>query len=397
MVKRIKVIFLDYDLNYINPTRNHLIDLLKGACAVYPFGPGYNTDEELSKGVEDFINRLGGADLVVATEHVLFWTPRVSVSQYRKNYTFSFTQGAVECTHHMQQFYAKWKGPKISLLAESDFWNFSIKKTEQLESFGGFFAGWGSEVVPKVDELREREAGEIPRNITNHWFKFVERNASNLFTFLHYVAQEEIVDTPLHQRPKGWSVLGASYLSRKIARERLSAARIPWEGRSQMLVMKILSRLMRTGLISRSWAIDKINSGFRKGLLECHYGYTCGAFIRGPIRKFFEIPAAGQVLVCEPFKGASDAGFLDRNTMLESAPEDILDVNEWLTKNPVEAQSIADAGRQMIQRQHSISARAHQLKEVFEAVIDGTFSGGRWEKGAFKIKRQSAGLVPSAK
>ena len=29
--------------------------------------------------------------------------------------------------------------------------------------------------------------------------------------------------------------------------------------------------------------------------------------------------------------------------MIESIPEDILDVNEWLTKNPDEAQSIADA------------------------------------------------------
>ena len=106
---------------------------------------------------------------------------------------------------------------------------------------------------------------------------------------------------------------------------------------------------MRTGLISRSWSIDKINSGFRKGLLVCRYGYTCGAFIRGPIRKFFEIPAAGQVLVCEPFKGASNAGFIDRNTMLESAPEDILDVNNWLSKNPARAQ-IADNGMDMIEK-----------------------------------------------
>ena len=325
---------------------------------------------------------------MVATEHVLFWKPEISVSHYRRNYAFSFTQIAVECTSLMQQFYAEWKGPKISLLAESDFWNFPIKKTEQLESFGGVFAGWGLELIPKVDELQEREAGEIPNNITNHWYEFVKRNASKFFSFLHFVTQEEISDKPLHGRFKGWSVLGAPYLSRKTTRARLSAARIPWEGRSQMLVMMILSRLMRTGLISRSWAIDKINNGFRKALHDCRYGYTCGAYIRGPIRKFFEIPAAGQVLVCEPFKGASDAGFLDRVTMVKSTPENILDTNNWLTKNPTEAQSIADAGRHMIQRHHSISARAQQLKEVFDAVIDGSFSGGRWENGAFKINQQ---------
>ena len=385
MGRIIKVVLLDYNVRYINPTRNYLQELLQKVCEVYPFGPGYTTEDDLAKGVQAFIDRLGGVDLVVATEHVLFWTPRISVSQYRKNYMFSFTQGAVEYTRLMQQFYAKWKGPKISLLAESDFWNFTSGQIEKLESYGGVFAGWGSEVVSCVDELREREPGEIPRNITNHWLKFVERNVSNFFTFLHYVAQEEIVDTPLHQRPKGWSVLGASYLSRKIARERLSAARIPWEGRSQIIVMKILSRLMRTGLISRSWSIDKINSGFRKGLLQCRYGYTCGAFIRGPIRKFFEIPAAGQVLVCEPFKGASDVGFFDHQNMLACDPEDILEVHQWLVKNPEEAQVMAERGLDMIRKNHSISARSYQLREVFEAVIDGTFSGGRWEQGTFKV------------
>ena len=382
---RPKIVFLDYNLNYINPTRNYLTDLLNRACEVYLFGPGYNSDEELSKGVEDFINRLGGVDLVVATEHVLFWKPEISVSHYRRNYAFSFTQVAVECTSLMQQFYAEWKGLKISFLAESDFWNFTLEQIEKLESYNGVFAGWGEEVVPDLEELREREVGEIPKNITNHWFKFVKRNASNFFTFLHFVAQEEIADKPLCQRPKGWSVLGASYLSRRIARERLSAARIPWEGRNQMLVMKILSRLMRTGLISRSWSIDKINSGFRKGLLDCRYGYTCGAFIRGPIRKFFEIPAAGQVLVCEPFKGASNAGFIDRNTMLESAPEDILDVNNWLSKNPAKAQKIADNGLDMVRKNHSIGARADQLRDVFNAIIEGHFNGGRWIEGEFKL------------
>jgi hypothetical protein len=380
-----RVLFLDYNLNYINPTRNYLNDLLSRACEVYPFGPGHNTEAELSKGVEDFIDQLGGVDLVVATEHVLFWTPKISVSQYRKNYAFSFTQVAVKCTSLMQQFYANWKGAKISLLAESDFWNFTSEQIERLEVYGGVFAGWGQEVVPDLEELREREAGEIPNNNTNHWFKFVERNPTDHFTFLHYIAQEEIVGTPLRQRPQGWSVLGASYLSRRLARERLSAARIPWAGRNQMLVMKVLSRLMRTGLISRSWSIDKINSGFRKGLLDCRYGYTCGAFIRGPIRKFFEIPAAGQVLVCEPFKGASDAGFLDRHTMIESAPEDILDVNEWLIRNPAEAQIIADTGLDMIRKNHSISARADQLREVFNAIIEGHFKGGRWIGGEFKL------------
>ena len=81
----------------------------------------------------------------------------------------------------MQQFYAEWKGPQISL-AESDFWNFTSEQTEKLESYNGVFADGGRSRAD-LEELREREVGEIPNNITNHWFKFVKRNASNFLLF----------------------------------------------------------------------------------------------------------------------------------------------------------------------------------------------------------------------
>ena len=384
MVKRIKVIFLDYDVRYINPTRNLLPELLQQACEVYPFGPGYTTEDDLAKGVEAFIDRLGGVDLVVATEHVLFWTSKVSVRQYRRNYMFNFTQAEVGYTHLMQQFFRRWKGPKVSLLLESDFWNFTPEQIDRLETFGGIYAGWGKDVASQVGELVER-VPEVFKNLTNCWYEFVDRNSTRVATILHYISSMEVIDKQLKDRHKDWSILGASYLSRQMARQRLSESQIPWDGRIPMLKMKVYSRLMRTGLFPRSWAIDTINSGFRGSLIECKYGFTCGSYIRGPIRKFFEIPAAGQVLVCEPFKGASGVGFLDRETMLISRPEDILDVNEWLAKHPEDAQVIADKGREMIKKKHSLSARAQQLKSVFNAIFERKFNGGRWIDGEFTL------------
>ena len=67
--------------------------------------------------------------------------------------------------------------------------------------------------------------------VTNHWLDFVKRNPKNVFTFLHYIVPEEVADTQLRKRPKGWSILGAYYLSRRIARESLTSAQISWEGR----------------------------------------------------------------------------------------------------------------------------------------------------------------------
>ena len=52
-----------------------------------------------------------------------------------------------------------------------------------------------------------------------------------------------------------------------------------------------------------------------------------------PIRKFFEIPAAGSVLVCQPFAGFNNAGFVDRENCVICEPAEIVEAHHWLTED----------------------------------------------------------------
>jgi hypothetical protein len=92
------------------------------------------------------------------------------------------------------------------------------------------------------------------------------------------------------------------------------------------------------------------------------------------------------VLVCRPFSGFRDAGYIDQENAIVCEPEDIMEVHKWLESDPDRAQHIAEAGRAMVLKNHSVAARAKQFKQVFKAVIDGTFAGGRWKQGALQIK-----------
>ena len=297
------------------------------------------------------------------------------------HYSYDFKPEATYYTESIQDYYRRQSAPKIAVLLESDFWNFTEKQIQKLEEYGGVYAGWGNEFVPCKEEITDQTKGEYPSTLTDNWFDFIIQKREKVFSFLHYVTDEELTFIPLESRPNNWSILGASYASRKTAREHLSLANIKWEGRSQMLMMKLLSRTMQYGLIPKSWAIKKMNKTFSQYLRDCKYGYTCGAFIRGPIRKFFEIPASSQVLVCQPFKGASSAGFIDQINMIASDPGDIIEIDDWLRRHPDDAQQIASKGYRLIETCHSIDARANQLKMIFKRMIENKFSGCTWKDG----------------
>lgn len=104
-----------------------------------------------------------------------------------------------------------------------------------------------------------------------------------------------------------------------------------------------------------------------------------------PIRKFFEIPAAGTVLVCRPFFGFSALGFEDGVNCVVCEPERIADAHQTLVYDLAAAQRIADAGRKLIFDRHSLSARSRDLADIFAAISEKRFFGSRWTGGQHRL------------
>ena len=140
-------------------------------------------------------------------------------------------------------------------------------------------------------------------------------------------------------------------------------------------------------------ALEFLNRDFRQRLAGSRYSYTCGSGLDMPIRKFVEIPAGGAVLVCRPFTGFADAGFVDGVNAIVCEPQDIIDVHRMLAANPDQAQRIADAGRRLVAQCHSTSARSEQFRLLFQMIAAGRFVGARWSAGRFIVaERKELGI-----
>jgi hypothetical protein len=105
-----------------------------------------------------------------------------------------------------------------------------------------------------------------------------------------------------------------------------------------------------------------------------------------PIRKFFEIPALGTLLVCRPFKGFAAAGFQDGLNCLVAEPDQILDVHRDLQANPERAEQIASAGQRFMIETHSLNARARDLAAIITAVTEQRFAGSQWVEGSHSLR-----------
>jgi hypothetical protein len=104
------------------------------------------------------------------------------------------------------------------------------------------------------------------------------------------------------------------------------------------------------------------------------------------VRKFFEIPALGSVLVCMPCNGFEALGFENGVNAMVARPDQIPEVHAFLEAHPEEAQNIADAGRELIWEKHTVQARAAQLAASLDAILSGRFKGSYWEKGEFCLE-----------
>ena len=120
---------------------------------------------------------------------------------------------------------------------------------------------------------------------------------------------------------------------------------------------------------------------FRQEIVDSKYAFTCGSLFAYPVRKFFEIPALGSVLITPECNGFEALGFRDGHNAILCKPENLIDVEKRLAADPDMAQSIADAGRKLIGERHTVEVRAAQLRMAFTMALNGDWHGAEWRAG----------------
>ena len=379
----------------MNPTRDLLRLLFKQVGETVFYGPGYVCSEDLENGLDEFAGRSGPFDLVVATaEHVAFTSvveERSLLSKrYSRFYPLMFPKRDLHYFPDIMKEFVNLAAPKIFTTLETDYYCLTEESLATIRNVNASVIGWGTEFTSPLHALPDYRKEAFCEKANDHWNDFVTQYAERIISLPAFVAETEFSWRPLEGRPCSWSVMGARYRSRKLARSALEEGGIDWAGKTLLWGLGVLNR---GGLkpLRYSAGIALANHWFKNAIEGSRYSYTCGSGLRYPVRKFFEIPALGAVLVCEPCLGFEALGFEDGVNAVVCQPENVLAVHRELESDGSRAQAIAAAGRDLIWRTHSLHARIEQLRTALESILAGRFRGSRWCSGAFQLIEKNAG------
>jgi hypothetical protein len=267
---------------------------------------------------------------------------------------------------------------------ESDCYPMRASHYDLLRTAPAVVIGWGGELYPWLRDVTTEGEGSWIARANDRWKTLVEECAARVISMPAMVDTDELCFRPLALRRHRWAVPGTRYRSRARARAVLGAAGERVAGGTHYLAMKALSGLGFPLYSNRAW-LDLYNGGFTRVLRDTQYVYTCGSAMRMAIRKYFEIPAAGAVLVCEPCEGFAALGFVDGVNAIAAAPEEIVDRVRLIAADE-RAQALATAGQTLIRTTHSIAARARQMRLCLDALLGGRFRGAAWRDGAFVLR-----------
>lgn len=385
-----RILIVDCNLRYMNPMRNLLPYYMSQAGDdVVFYGPGYSSGEVLEKGLERFVNSQEPFDVEIRTVQAIPAQIIDGISESFASDKLQFYRNTNNYTFRDQDLIAFWSDPSISaicaetrviLLHQFDFQVMS----EEFKQY--VLEGYDLIVGLNADFWDDHNYSDL--NISNAykhskcWSDILESASSKVLGLPNFVAPHEFDFNPHIYRKTEWSVVGTTYNNRRIVKEIFANNSINYStGRTwRYIKLKLLDKA-RMRPYKKRRNLDCLNHEFHYTLINSKHSYTCGSDLRMPIRKFFEIPAAGCTLVCTPCKGFEELGFIDRVNAVECLPDEVLDVCQYLSEEPEQAQRIADAGRKLVLQKHTADVRAHQLKRAVQLVRTKRYRGSHWSSG----------------
>lgn len=383
-------------MRHINPTVNFMPRLFRDHFNGTQFyGPGFQPESVLNKGLISFVEANGPFDFIVVghntpimvdgrdpLKRAISFQDRATAHSLSSNLRLRYFEDIRSNLNHAGVQY------KLVSAINFDYYATTQEQIDNLVSRDCLIIGANEQFVTSMEELpefakKERHYARNNGRFSDAWYHYLESNRAKVVTALHFVDGTEIFADPLDGRKYDISVPGAEYYLRKQAILGLS--------RSQMKqASKIYYHLFRLGnflgvpTYSSELFLHLYNALFMQSMRNTKCVYSAKGGFGIPVRKFFEIPASGALLLCSPPKGYKALGFINNENYVFVEPAEIADALDcWLNRS--DAQIVASAGQRLVAENHSLKARAGQIRRCFEALLDGSYKGSRWESGEFRL------------
>jgi hypothetical protein len=397
-----KLLFADINALYMNPTPNLAPLLMQTVNPETRFyGPGFVSPEEIDLGIEKWCERTGPYDAIVLGS----WTPILVDSfeeslERRINFIKKYLvrnfqiKTALIFYKDIQKNLKNIDVPrKIFFGLAYDYYATSQSQVDKIEEFDLTLIAPNRQFCKRVEDLPEATKSEDAykrkeQRLSNAWQDFVQKKPERVITATHFIAPDEFSYKALAERKNLISVPGVLYNLRKEAVVNLKKNGFSNNKYKRFATVYKIADHLGLRPYARAIPLKLFNYGFFQGLSNTKFVYTARGGFGTPIRKFFEIPAAGALLLCEPCFGYEELGFKDGEHYLKAEPKNLADRLDEIISDPDRAQVIANAGRKLVVSKHSLNARANQIRACLTELINGNYLGSYWNQGRFVVKKQ---------
>ena len=395
-----RLLYIDANAIHLNPTATLMPALIEEAVPdVRFYGPGFCSPAELADGLQRWIDRNGPFDVLVVgpATPVLVDDDAAAVSgaiEYLGRYSVHGIPPEVLATffRDVQKSLGALEIPaKVISVLNFDYYATSVAQVERLERDGLSVLGPNHQFILPLEALPDfaRHEDHFKRKahrLSDRWFEFISRHPDRVVTALHYVAPHEFSYVPLSDRPHQVAIPGVEYFVRRQAARELRSRGIKTAPKWYFHGYRIANRL-GFPVYARNTSLRLYNLLFQQTLATTRVVYTARGGFGIPIRKFFEIPAAGALLACSPCTGYADLGFEAGQHYIHAEPEELPSILLRISTGQ-EQQDIANHGRRLVAERHSLKARSGQIADCLHAIVRGTYMGAVWKQGSFLIQER---------
>lgn len=404
MPRRRTALFVAINQRYINPTNSLLPAVFAQFCDVHCYGPGFVSESTLARGIARYADSIGGVDLIVTTSQFAGDSTPDRLNRFYARNSVLLNGGTVTPAfrNDVGAFFRANRARVVCALTDLDPHAVQQSTLDTLLDHSGYFMGWGHGFLgalrdPDAVKKEKYLQAKLNRSMTLGLLDgFVERYRTCVINLGHFVAETEFCWNDLATRAYDAAVPGSGYSRRRDATHALRAIRgIRTAGLRYRYVFKMAERLALRPY-ANFYLVHLYNLAFQRTLGQSKVCVTEGGANNYPVRKFFEIPAAGALMVCWPSVGLELLGFKDgANCVFINDPSDVGRIVEAVARHVDRFEDVAAAGRSLVFREHSLSARARQIQQAIDLIDARAFHGSVWRDGRFICESDSPGVRDS--
>jgi len=373
-----KALYIGFNRSYLNPFLEMTLRVIANVTKLDFFGPGFSTSDELMAGVERWLEKYGFYSFIVTDPYVFEYKRILRRRNPFYNDVLRFPENQYkEYAAAYKKFFMNYDGTRM-LIGHWDIYGFPIEIAEELVQSKILILGNDISLVKRLNDIATM--GEFLTGANDNWYNYVDKYRDKIISFPFFIHSMEFESTPLERRKYFYHVPGTGYAERKKAKELLGLKAKMIDNRD-LLMEKFRWYFFKK---MNQNIMDRLQKEYAIKIANSKICYASGSSVRANVRKYFEIPAKGALMLCQRCTGFDNLGFKDGHNCI--VVEDNERIKQVLTDFDDEKyQVIASNGRDLIWHKHSEISRIKQFSESLKRILKNDFRGSYWENGNYKF------------